>query len=416
MSSPARGHIKVALTAMRTAKWRSVLTMLGIIIGVVSVVTVVSIGEGIKQQVHGQISQLGQSLITVRSGQLIHRNDSGAISGVQLFTGLNTKSAGVLTTDDLRVVQNTKGVERAVPLGIITGQPSAEGVSLPSGSVIASTGELPSILHQSIAYGDFFDSEDVNQQPNVAVIGSNVAQEFYHDSIPLGRSFSFMGQTFIVRGVFQQFDSAPFSLNTDFNNSIFIPYQTAETLTNNNINIYEVLAKPASAKNTDAVAEQISDNLKKAHSGQQHFTVLPQDQSLTVTTNILDSLTRMIVGVAAVSLLVGGIGIMDVMLVSVAERMHEIGIRKAVGATNHQILMQFMTESIMLSLAGGIVGIIVSFLIEFGLRSFTNLTPVITWQVVVLAILVSLLVGIIFGTAPALKAARRDPIDALRNE
>jgi ABC-type antimicrobial peptide transport system permease subunit len=206
------------------------------------------------------------------------------------------------------------------------------------------------------------------------------------------------------------------SLATDFNDTIFIPYSTVKTLTQDNAQLYQILAKPERPDQLDSTVLSINDSLKAEHKGQQQFTVLRQDQSLAVTNTILDLLTKLIAGIAAVSLLVGGIGIMNVMLVSVAERMHEIGIRKALGASNRQIALQFMSEAIVLSMAGALIGILLSLAINFTLRMTTSLTPILTWQVVAGAALVSLAVGIIFGTAPAVKAARKDPIDALRNE
>jgi ABC-type antimicrobial peptide transport system permease subunit len=144
--------------------------------------------------------------------------------------------------------------------------------------------------------------------------------------------------------------------------------------------------------------------------------VLKQSENISAANGVLSLLTQLIGGIAAISLLVGGIGIMDVMLVSVTERMHEIGIRKAIGATNRQILSQFLTEATVLSVGGGIIGVLVSLIVDFLLRLFTDLRPVISWQVVAIAVLVSTVVGIVFGTVPALKAARKDPIEALRTE
>jgi putative ABC transport system permease protein len=164
------------------------------------------------------------------------------------------------------------------------------------------------------------------------------------------------------------------------------------------------------------VAASIRKTLDKAHGGQSGFVVVTGNQNLSASNNILNLLTRLIAGVAAISLLVSGIGIMNVMLVSVSERKHEIGIRKAVGATNRQILSQFLMESSVMSLWGGVIGIGLAFLIELVLRLYTDLKPSISWQVVVLATGVSLFVGIVFGTIPAVKAARKDPIEALRSE
>jgi ABC-type antimicrobial peptide transport system permease subunit len=234
--------------------------------------------------------------------------------------------------------------------------------------------------------------------------------------VPLGQGFSFHDQDFVVRGIFKEFKNATLSLDTDFNNAIFIPYSVAQDLTENNASIYEILAVPGNPAKADAVADTITKNLTQSHGNQQDFTVLKQDESLNVTSTILNLLTRLIGGIAAISLLVGGIGIMNVMLVSVTERMHEIGIRKAIGATSRQIMSQFLIEATILSLVGGVIGVILSIVVNFVIRIFTDIQPVVSWQVVVIAAGVSLVVGIIFGTAPALKAARKDPIEALRNE
>jgi len=281
--------------------------------------------------------------------------------------------------------------------------------------VLGTTSAMQSLLKDPIDFGEFFEDDPVNQG-DAAVIGHNVATKLFQQRAAVGKSFDFLGQTFYVRGVLKQLDTTPLSLATDFNDTIFIPYATSQKLTGGNGQLYEILAKPSDPHNLNEVAAGISERLRQASQGQQRFTVLRQDESLSVTNNILDLLTKLIAGIAAISLLVGGIGIMDVMLVSVAERMHEIGIRKALGASNRQIMLQFLTEASVLSLVGGLLGIIVSLIINFLLRVTTSLTPILTWQVVVGSTIISLLVGILFGTAPAVKAARKDPIEALRNQ
>lgn len=412
MSTVSRGNVKMAVASLRSTKWRSLFTMLGVIIGVVSVVTVVGIGDGVKNQVSGQINQLGRDLITVRPGRLSTSYNS-VLGQAGLFTGLT--SGATLNQQDLARVEQTPGVKVAAPLGIVNGPITVGSQQVNSIPVIATTADLPNVINQSIANGGFF-SADTSAQPYVAVIGSSVAETLFHQALPLGNSFQFMGQTFFVQGIFNQFDTNPLSLSTDFNDAIFIPYTTAQQLTNNNTQPYEVLVKPNHPRQTNAVVGAITHSLSSAYQNQHPFTVLSQDQSLAATNNILNLLTRLIAGIAAISLLVGGIGIMDVMLVSVTERMHEIGIRKALGATNRQILNQFLIESTVLSLTGGIIGIILSLAIDYLLRLFTSLTPTISWLALVVATVVSLLVGVIFGSIPALKAARKDPIDALRNE
>ncbi|HSH17763.1 MAG TPA: ABC transporter permease [Candidatus Saccharimonadales bacterium] len=412
MKSITRGNIKTAIASVKAAKWRSLMTMMGIIIGIVSVVTVVSIGEGVKRQVVNQINNRGRELITVRPGQLVNRNNQGEITGVNLFSGLS--ATGSLTEKDVQAIERTKGVRQAVPLSILAGGINFRNQTYNNVTVIGTTAELPEVLKQKVEFGGFFSESDENQ--NGVIVGKNVATDVFREEVPLGQSFEFQGQTFIVRGVFKEFKNALISLDTDFNNAIFMPHQVAKELTNNNAAIYQVLAQPADPGRADTVAASIKKNVASARGGQEDFTVLKQDESLGVTSNILNLFTRLIAGIAAISLLVGGIGIMNVMLVSVTERMHEIGIRKAIGATSRQIMSQFLLEASVLSVIGGIIGLAVSLLINLLLRILTDLEPVVSWPVVVIATGVSLLVGIIFGTAPALKAAKKDPIQALRHE
>jgi putative ABC transport system permease protein len=177
-----------------------------------------------------------------------------------------------------------------------------------------------------------------------------------------------------------------------------------------------IFVKPAPGENIDQLIPTLNQKLTDAHGGQQDITVLRQSENLTITDQVLQLLTKLIGGIAAISLVVGGIGIMNIMLVSVSERTYEIGIRKAVGATNRQIRNQFMAEAITLSLVGGTLGVIVSFIVNFVLKVATNFHPVITWPVVAIASGFCLAAGIIFGTIPAVKAARKDPIQALRGE
>jgi putative ABC transport system permease protein len=411
MSSLSQGHLRTSLNSVRSAKLRSFWTMLGVIIGVASVITVVAIGTGVKQQISGQVHQFSKDLITVRPEQ-IQTGSGAANSGLSLISGLDTSQP--LTIQDINTLNRVRGIAASAPLTITSGTVSGYHGVYHNGFVIGTTSDLASLINQSMAYGTFLSDQNVGQ--NVAVLGQSASNALFNEDVPLGRSFTFHGQQFIVEGIFNQFTTTPLSQQVNFNNAIFIPNDVAETLSNNTAPTYEILARPSNTKQTDAVAANIRQALTKSRDGQGGFSVLTGNQNLTASDSILGLLTKLIAGVAAISLLVSGIGIMNVMLVSVSERKHEIGIRKAVGATNRQILSQFMIESGVLSLWGGIIGIGMAFLIDIILRVFTNLEPSISWQIVVLATGVSLLVGIVFGTVPAFKAARKDPIEALRSE
>jgi putative ABC transport system permease protein len=410
-SSLTRGHFKSGLDTVRGAKLRSFWTMLGVIIGVTSVITIIGIGQGVRQQISGQIHHLSKDLITIQPAPL-HPGSGPGNSGVSLLSTFGV--SGSLSGQDVSTVAAAKGVGASAPLAVVTGTVRGETGNYNQGFVLGTSSDLSGLLNQSLAYGSFLDPDDLDS--NTAVLGPQAAEAMFNEDVPLGRSFYFHGQTFIVRGIFNNFNGAPLNQVTDFNKAIFIPYQIAQQMTNNAAPTYEVLAKPKDSNQTGQVASAIRQALNHTHGGQSNLTVTQGSQNLTSNNNIISLLTKLIAGVAAISLLVGGLGIMNVMWVSVAERTREIGIRKAVGATNQQILSQFMVEATILSLGGGIIGIILAGLIDVGLRLATNLQPIIHWQTVVLAAGVSFVVGVIFGSVPALKAARRDPIEALRAE
>jgi putative ABC transport system permease protein len=411
MNLSSRVHLKSGIDSVRNAKFRSFWTMLGVIIGVTSVITVVGLGEGIKQQVGGQIHHLGQNLITIRPAQLT-AGGSPSSSNSAAITGLSVN--GTLGIGDINLVSTTKGVAASAPLTITSGTVSNGRQVYRDGFMIGTSSQLPSLLNQSMAYGSFFSRQDSGN--NVAVLGQHASEAMFDEDVPLGRSFMFHGQTFTVSGIFNEFTTLPLSQQINLNNAIFIPNAVAESLTNNTAPTYEILARPAVGQSSAVVMARIRSILDQAHGGQSGLSVAPGNQDVTASGDILGLLTRLVAGVAAISLLVGGLGIMNVMLVSVSERTHEIGIRKAVGATDRQILGQFMIESSLLSLSGGVIGVALAFLIDVSIRALTDVQPSISWQIVVLAAGVSFMVGLTFGTIPAVKAARKNPIEALRNE
>jgi putative ABC transport system permease protein len=403
-------NVKLAFQSLRRSKWRSFLTMLGVIIGVVSVVVTVSVGIGIRRQITGQINQLGPDLITIIPGQ----NDQS--SGDNLIRSLNllpTLGSGAFDQKDLNLIASTKNVKVAVPLSLVTGTASV-GNTQYNGQVIATTDGLPSVFNQQIQYGQFFSANDISD--NVAVIGENVATQLFHDNSPIGESFNLRGQSFTVMGVFGQFDTSPLTPIANYNNDIFVPFDIGSQLTGGNPQIYEIFAKPYSIGQTNQVAQSIENNLSNSEGGQTNFSVLEQKQNLAIANSTLTLLTSLVAGVTAISLFVGGIGIMNIMLVSVIERTKEIGIRKAIGATNRQIRNQFLTESAAIGFMGGVIGVIVSFVVDEVLALFTTLRPAMTFEIVFLAICVGLFAGIIFGLMPAIRASRRDPIDSIRHD
>lgn len=395
--------LKMAWRSLRRNKARSLLTVLGVVIGVMSVVLVSGIGDGVKSEVNAQTEHLGKDLITIRPGQVSAR------------LGLAQPAGGLLRPDDVGVVAETPGVASAVPLSVVGGGVTGGSHGRPYDALVLGTSPaLPAVLHQTLAYGAYFDNTAASADK--VVIGSRVAAALYDEHVPLGQTLSILGHQFIVVGIFNDFQTAPLSVDADFNNAVFIPYTTATTITNSSAPLYEILARPGTPDKTDAVVRAIQTRLRAAHGGSNDFTVLKQSQTLAVAGEILRLLTMLVAGVAAIALFVAGIGIMNVMLVSTTERMHEIGIRKALGATTRQITAQFMAEAVILSVGGAVLGIAAAFIIEGVVALLTSFTPVITWPVVAIVCAVAIGIGIVFGSFPARRAARKDPITALRNE
>jgi ABC-type antimicrobial peptide transport system permease subunit len=412
MSSIMRGNFRMALSGVRSSKWRSVLTMTGVIVGIVAVVTVVGIGEGVKHQVAGTLERFGKDLIIVRPGQA----DAGGIAANPndvLFGQANTST---LTIKDVDTIAKTPGVKSAVPLGVVHGVPDVDGHHAPGAFVLAAGADTANVLNQPVAYGEFWHDGDQTEDKNVAVVGRRVATDLFDESVPLGRSFTFRGQTFVVRGVMSPFLNVPFSPTANFDDAIFIPYQTAARLTQDSAGMYVILVKPSDSKQLNPTIAAVNDHMRNAHGGQQDFTVMGPKQSLAASKDVVHLLTLWIVAVAIISLFIGGVGIMNIMLLTVTERMHEIGVRKAIGATSRQILGQFVLEATVLSALGGIIGVVLSLIVDGLLYTYTDLKPIISWQAIAIATGVSLAIGIVFGALPAAKAASKDPIQALRHE
>lgn len=400
------GNFRIAVESLRTSRWRSLLTMLGIIIGVVSVVTTVSLGEGAKRSIIAQIDQSGSELITVRPGSVQHVTGQPA----NLF---GSSYAGTLSENDYQTVKSVPGNDIVVPFSYVTNTISRDDKIYNQAQVIGTTEGLPQALGQKLAYGVFFTDDE--PQRNGAVIGSRVAEELFGENVPIGKYLEIRGKKFAVRGIFNEFDTNPLAPNADYNKAVFIQYDVGKELTGDS-DIYQILVHPIDKQKTNEAATNVKNALRETHAGQEDFSVLQQSDKLANTNTVLTTMTGFVAGIAAISLVVGGIGILNIMLVAVTERTHEIGVRKAIGATNQQIMNQFLTEAIILSLTGGIIGIILALLANYIIRITTNLTPVITWPIVAVAFGVSVLVGIVFGVTPALTAARKRPIDALRHE
>lgn len=398
-------NIALALHSMRVSRSRSFFTMLGVIIAVASVTVIVSIGGGIKQSVIKQANVYSKNVITIRPQSI------GSNGGV-LAPLSNGTAATSLSNKDVTTIAKVPGVSSSVPLTIVG--TSATGDHAYRGVVFAVSTELPKVLSQQLAYGGYFtDKESSN---NVAILGAKAAEQMFDQRVPLGQTFTINGQEFIVNGILSKFADTPFTTDTNYNDAIFVPNSAIKVLTPSGAPTYQILAKVSDGTDIEAADTAITKALNKAHGGQLDVNVFTPTELAQATTSSFGLLTYLILAASIVTLLVSGIGIMNVMLVSVTERIHEIGIRKAVGATNRQIYNQFLTEAAALSVIGSVIGVATAYVVCVLLKIFTSLAPQFNLPVAGLACFVACAFGIIFGTLPAVKAARKDPISALRNE
>ena len=404
MTTFRTGNIRMAVQSLSGNKLRSFMTMLGIIIGVMAVILAVGIGEGVKRQISTQTARFGPDVVVVRPGNV----KRSVLTGDSVPGG----SSALLTENDVTTIQQTPGVTATVPLSTISGSVKADTL-INAPLIIATTPDFAKVINQKMEYGAFFEPESDTQ---LAVLGQSMARTLFEDSAPLGQTFNLRGKDFMVAGVFKQFSAPPLSLEANFNDAIFISYSTAGAITGSAPGIYQVLAKKDTALKTNQVADAIHVRLQSAHGGADDIMVTTAASSRGGSDQTLRLVTLMTIGVALIAFLVGGVGIMNSMLVSVTERIHEIGLRKAIGATHKQILDQFVAEALVLSVVGATVGAALAAATIGLLRLYTSLQPVIVWQMFLLAPLVAIASGVLFGTFPALQAARKDPIEALRHE
>jgi putative ABC transport system permease protein len=395
--------IRIALTSIWGNKSRSFLTMLGIIIGISSVVMFMSLGEGLRREVTNEITSLGSNVLTIIPGQL---------SGSGIST--NVLSGDVLKSDDVRDLKALPSVKDAATMSLVGGTVRNGTKPAPTALVMGTSPNFLELYNMiTIDKGRIFTPKEDADKGRVVVLGPAVAKTLFDTEEPVNKTITIGKDVFTVIGV-SGVKSTSSLIGGDLGSMTLIPRGTADDLAGGE-KIYRIIVK----LNDGVDAKQAKDVLKTAllirHS-EEDFSVLSPDDVVGVVDTVLNLLTAAISGIAAISLLVAGVGIMNIMLVSVTERTKEIGIRKAVGATTNAILLQFIIESVFLSCLGAIIAVGLSYGIDQLIIQYSTLTPVITGQAILMAVGVGVMVGLIFGIAPAYRAAKLDPIKALRWE
>jgi putative ABC transport system permease protein len=399
--------LKIALRALARNKARSALTMLGIIIGVGSVIAMVSLGQGAQKQVKDQISNMGANLLIVQAGS---QRTGGVRGGAGTSTTLTEDDMAAILRDVPAVAAASPSISASVPLvvGNQNWSTRAEGVDT----------SYPAIRLRDAAQGQFFTDGDVRSAARVAVIGQTVANVLFPGADPVGQTMRLRNLPFRVVGVLQVRGQS--QMGQDQDDTLLVPYTTVmkKLMSTNYISSIQVSA--VSEEATAPAQEQITMLLRARHNiraGQDDdFTVRNLSDVAETAAETSRVMTMLLGGIAAVSLLVGGIGIMNIMLVSVTERTREIGIRMAVGARSKHVQYQFLIEALILGLAGGLAGIAVGAGSSYAASYFLNWPQLLSPVAMVGSALFSMLIGVFFGYYPARKAAALDPIEALRFE
>ena len=395
-----------SLLSISRNKTRSFLTMLGVVIGVLSVILLTSIGNGLTVFVEQQFEGLGSNLLIVTPGEIV--NDEGGFDQQGAALSFATSK---LTEDDSRALSRAGyPINLAVPLTGSNGE-ARTALGKRSGMVVGTTPGYATARNTQAEKGRFLSESDASGNRKVVVIGSKIAEKLFPGQNPVGQNITINQLRFEVIGVAEAKAAGSFG-GPDIDSFMYVPITTAKIALGVD-KIMEIMVQSASKDQLPRARELIKTTLAK-RLDEKDFSVTDQSEILKTIQTILGVLTTGLAGIAAISLVVGGIGIMNIMLVAVSERTKEIGLRKALGATPSNILIQFLIESAVISTVGGLIGIFLGVLGALAVRPFFPATPEI--GSIVLAFAVSLGTGIIFGVYPARKAAQLSPIEALRYE
>lgn len=398
-------HFQNARQSIRANRLRSILTMVGVLIGVASITTILSLSIGASSIIARQVDELGGNIAVVRPTS----TQEDAFDATSLSSSPFTTSS--LTERDIATLRDIPHVEQVAPLMIMQGKVSGEGTTQAAAPIVATTPSLAEVSALKIDDGEFLNPGILNA---TTVIGPQLSIDLFGTEHSIGKTVIIRGAPFTVIGILAR-TNEPINYNgVNFDAAALISFSIGKQFNQGAAHIQQINIQSDSVANLQSVIADANRLLLRNHLGEADFAVLTGDDVSRPTSQLFTAFAGVSVAIAAISLIVGGVGIMNIMLVSVAERTREIGIRKALGATRFDIVMQFMIESLLISLGGGVLGFIVGYGAAFGISLLLPFDAAMTWQIAASAIVVSLTTGFLFGIYPAARAANKDPISALR--
>ena len=408
MASLFQTHLKLARTSIKENRTRSFLTCLGIAIGVASIILILSLMGSISNLVKSEINEIGSDLIVVRPSS----TKDSVTSIVEELTSSNSFQKSNLTIADVSTIKEIENVSAAAPISVSVNTVASEKNTFSSVSILGTNQDFIAIEPFALKYGSFFNDDN---KENAVVLGYNLSLALFNTiNSTVGKTVTIMGEKFMVVGVLDEIEQSINFDNVDFDNALIMDVKSLDKITGST-QIQQINIKAANTDSLAVISENIQKTLTDKKLGDQNFAVLYGNEITHPASSLFTVVSGMLTIVAAISLVVGGIGVMNIMLVSVSERTHEIGIRKAVGASSHNILMQFLFEALILSVLGGFFGLVLGYILAFLLSIITPFAPYISLEIILITFLTTLIVGIVFGIYPALKAASKNPIDSLKH-
>ena len=408
MSSLVKTHYKLAKTAIKENRTRSFLTCLGIAIGVASIILILSLMGSISNLIKSQTKEIGADLIVVRP----NTTKDSLTNIVEELTSANSFQKSNLSINDVSAIKKVENVAAVAPIAISTNTVDSEKNNFESVPILGTNCDFIKIEPLALRYGAFLTE---NNEENSVVLGHTLSLALFNTiNSTVGKTITIMGEKFMIVGVLDEVDRSINFDNVDFDNSLIMNIKSLDKITGST-QIQQINVKAANTDSLETISNNIKDALINQKLGDKNFSVSYGDEITHPASNLFTIISGMLATVAAISLIVGGIGVMNIMLVSVAERTHEIGIRKAVGASSRNILMQFLFEALILCTLGGIFGLILGYIFAFLLSIVTPFSPYISWEIIAVTFLTTIIIGIVFGIYPALKDATKNPIDSLKH-